>query len=260
MEIENTHTYSTRYGKITLYKNEAYIANEFKKGSYDDIKSLMELKQYIDPEKNILEIGGHCGTSSVIYSSFLKGNSKIYIYEPQKNLFKLLCRNIFQNNITNAVPNNKGVFCFNGKVKMNHIDIDGGRGIVEKRYTNEGDKPCNFGGIGIGGLGEEIEVVKIDDMGLDNVGYIHCDAQGSENYLFSTGQELIKRCRPVIYYENLGNTDAWYCKAMFNNVKSNYPQYSENSLFDIEKFCLGELGYTKVVKKLHGSLNDILIP
>ena len=94
--------------------------------------------------------------------------------------------NIFQNNITNAVPNNKGVLCFNGKVKMNHIDIDGGRGIVEKRYTNEGDKPCNFGGIGIGGLGEEIEVVKIDDMGLDNVGYIHCDAQGSENYLFST--------------------------------------------------------------------------
>ena len=36
-------------------------------------------------------------------------------------------------------------------------------------------------------------------MNLDNIGVyslIHCNAQGSENFLFSQGMETIKKCRP----------------------------------------------------------------
>ena len=40
------------------------------------------------------------------------------------------------------------------------------------------------------------------NMKLDNIGYIHCDAQGSENFIFSKALETIKKYRPVIYYEN----------------------------------------------------------
>lgn len=39
-------------------------------------------------KKNILEIGAHCGTSTIVYSSFLDNNSKIYVYEPQKTYIK----------------------------------------------------------------------------------------------------------------------------------------------------------------------------
>ena len=65
-------TFTTSYGLITLYKNEAYIINDFKRGSYWDINSLNMLKQYINSKCNILEIGGHCGTSSIVYSSFFE--------------------------------------------------------------------------------------------------------------------------------------------------------------------------------------------
>ena len=79
---------------------------------------------------------------------------------------------------------------------MNSIDLDGG-GLVEKRYNEE----SNFGGIGLGD-GENIKLTTIDNMNLDDICYIHCDAQGSENFIFSKGIETIKKYRPVILYEN----------------------------------------------------------
>lgn len=69
-------TYDTNYGLITLYKNDVYIASDFKNGGYWDIDTLLKLSKYIDPKRNILEIGGHCGTSSIVYSSFLDDKQK----------------------------------------------------------------------------------------------------------------------------------------------------------------------------------------
>ncbi len=92
-------TYNTKYGLITLYKNEVYIGNSFKNGKYWDEDNLLLMKQYINPNRNILEIGGHCGTSTLIYSSYLNDNSKIHVYEPQKNMYDLLIYNIKQNNL-----------------------------------------------------------------------------------------------------------------------------------------------------------------
>lgn len=115
------------------------------------------------------------------------------MYEPQLNMYNLLVRNINQNNLKNKIiPNNLGVFCFEGKGKMNNIDLDGGGGVVSKRYHEESHLNCNFGGIGLGSDGEEISLTTIDNMKLDDIGYIHCDAQGSENFIFSKGLETIK--------------------------------------------------------------------
>ena len=107
-------TFTTSYGLITLYKNETYIINDFLRGSYWDINSLNMLKSYINPNRNILEIGGHCGTSSIVYSSFLNNENKVYVYEPQFNMYNLLVKNINQNNLQNKIiPFNSGVFCYN---------------------------------------------------------------------------------------------------------------------------------------------------
>ena len=82
-------TFETDYGKLSLYSNETYITKAFQDG-YWDIDNLLNVREYIDPKKNILEIGGHCGTSTIVYSSFLDSSSKIYVYEPQKRMFDLL--------------------------------------------------------------------------------------------------------------------------------------------------------------------------
>ena len=193
------NTYNTKYGIITLYKNEVYIGNAFESNQYWDEETLLKLREYINPNRNILEIGGHCGTSTIVYSSFLNNENKIYVYEPQRNMYNLLVQNINQNNLQNKIiPNNSGVFCYEGNGKMNDIDLDGGLGIVTKRYNEENNLACNFGGIGLGKNGEDITLTTIDAMKMHDIGYIHCDAQGAENFIFSKGIETIKKHRPVI--------------------------------------------------------------
>src|SRR5579872_2237060 len=103
--------FQTKYGKITLYSNETYITPFFKRGDYWDIDILLKLKKYIDPNKNILEIGGHCGTSSIVYASFLNSPNVVFVYEPQKCMYDLLKQNIVQNNLQNKIiPHNFAVF------------------------------------------------------------------------------------------------------------------------------------------------------
>lgn len=249
-------TYNTEYGKITLYKNEVYIGDSFKKGKYWDIDTLLMLKEYINPDQNILEIGGHCGTSSIVYASFLK-KGKVHVFEPQHNMFELLVKNIKQNNLRKKIlPYNLGVFCYAGLGKMNGIDLDGGGGAVERRYREEKHLPCNFGGIGLGFNGERIALTRMDDIKIDNIGFIHVDAQGAENHIFSAGLELIKKHRPVIYYEN----NEINAKYLYDMVCKSYPQYEQESKFDIKKFCMFELGYSRYIDCFNGGIDTLLIP
>lgn len=250
-------TYTTPYGQVTLYQNEVYIGTPFKQGSYWDIDTLSKLRQYIDPHRNILEIGAHCGTSSLVYASFLSPNNRVYAYEPQQNMYNLLVKNIHQNQLQHKIlPYPFGVFCYQGKGKMNGTDVDGGGGRVEKRYTDEKHLQCNFGGIGLGTDGEDIQLTTIDHMKVDDIGYIHCDAQGSENFIFAKGLETIKRCRPIIYYENNEFGDRF----LYDNVCQTHPLYTAESHFNIKKYCMEQLQYTFCIDRFNGGLDTLLIP
>jgi FkbM family methyltransferase len=255
--MANTHTYNTKYGNVTLLKNEAFIGNDFRQNKYWDEDTLIKLKEYIDPNCNILEIGGHCGTSSLVYQSYISENNKLFVYEPQNVMYQILVQNITQNNLQHKiVPFNQGVFCYNGTGSMNKFDLDGGGGIVELRYTQETDLGCNFGGIGLGKEGEPISLTTIDEMEHDNIGFIHCDAQGSENFIFSSAKETLKKYRPVVYYEN----NEKYAKMLYNNVCSSYPTYSAESKFDVTEYCMKELNYTKFIEKFNGGIDTLLLP
>lgn len=249
-------TYDTKYGLVSLYANEVFIGDIFQRGEYWDEETMLSLQPYIDPNRNILEIGGHVGTSTLVYSSFLD-QGKIHVYEPQKNIYELLVKNIYQNNLQDKIiPYNKGVFCYSGKGIMNAIDIDGGGGNVSKRYTEETELPCNFGGIGLGKDGESIDLTTMDEMDITNVGFIHMDAQGAEYYIFSKGKNLIARDRPVILFEN----NKSYCQSYSEIVKNTYPEYHKDGDFDIFDYCINQLNYSMVYEQYRGSVDTLLIP
>jgi hypothetical protein len=139
---------------------------------------------------------------------------------------------------------------------MNSIDIDCGGSIIEKRYNEENHLDCNFGGIGLGYDGEDVNLTTIDNMGLDDIGYIHCDAQGSENFIFSKSIETITKYRPVILYEN----NELYGRIHYDNVCKTYPNYREESQFDIKKYCMEQLNYTRFIDNFNGGIDTLLIP
>jgi FkbM family methyltransferase len=249
-------TFNTEYGIITLYRNDSYIIGPFLKGSYWDKDLLVKMKEIINPNRNILEIGGHCGTTTLAYASFLNDDKKIYVFEPQKKLFDLLLHNISQNSLQHKVfPVNKGVFAFTGKGEMNDIDIDGEEAgcLVQKRYEEENMRACNFGGISLGTNGEKIDLIMVDDMELEDIGLIHCDAQGSESFIFSKAVNTIRKHRPIILFEDDGG---FFHKRICNL----YPNLKEESTFDLTKFCMEELKYSYAKINFDGNFNNLLIP
>jgi len=259
MSRATTTTYQTNYGRVTLYNNDMFINGSFSRGEYWDEKNLQNLRHYIDPAKNILEFGGHCGTSTLVYASFLSNSpdSKVYVLEPQRQLYSLLKRNVEQNSLDDRISHyNKGVFCYSGPGKMHNIDIDGAGGHVEKRYHDEADKLCNFGGIGLGSEGETIQMTTIDDMHIPNLGFIHSDAQGSEPFIFWAAQKTLREHRPVILYEDKDH----YGDYLYKQVVKSYPDYTEASTFDVKEFCMKELGYRKIVERFEGGIDNLLLP
>ncbi len=237
--------------------NEAYISIPFKQGSYWDIETLLKLKSFIPKDKNILEIGGHVGTSTIVYASFLDKDSKYWVFEPQSNIFSYLQKNIKHNNL-NVKAIHGSAFCYTGKMNMNSKPVDGPNTNLPLNFLSQRNMPVNYGGLTVGKNGEEINCYKLDEYSeLDNIGFIHCDAQGSEPFLFSGAKELIRKNRPVILYEDkaLGAGPQLY-----HNVCQSYPQYSQYSTFDISDFCLNELGYTQIIRKFNNSEDNLLVP
>ena len=250
-------TFNLQNIKVSLYRNDCYITQSFNTGVYWDIDTLQKLKKYIDPVKNILEIGGHCGTSSLMYSKYVDNNSKIFVYEPQKNMYNLLKRNIDQNNLQEKIiPYNNCLFCDEIEIEMNDTDLDGNKGSKIKDMYVEG-KPCNFGGTCLGKGGEKVKSVVLDKITHENIGFIHCDAHGAENFIFAGGKDFIKKHRPVIFYEN--NCKYPESKYLYDNVCKYYPEYEKESKFNLEKYCIEELGYEKVISNFSG-VDDLLIP
>jgi hypothetical protein len=58
-----TERYHTKYGLVSLLSNDIHFHESFARGQYWDEDTLLKLNCYIDPDKNILEIGGHVGTT-----------------------------------------------------------------------------------------------------------------------------------------------------------------------------------------------------
>ena len=194
----NTKTYNTKYGKVTLLNNDVYFIQEFDKGKYWDEKTLCYLRDNFISKGNILEIGGHSGTSTLFYSSIC---DNLYVFEPQKKMYNLICKNMEDNNKQNVNIFNKALFCFNGEINMNDTDLDGViKGNI--KVLEEKNKKINYGGLSIGKNGEPVRCVTMDSLNIENIKFIHCAAQGAEPFIFSKGKEFIKKHRPTILYEN----------------------------------------------------------
>jgi len=253
----DTETFYTKYGIITLNSKDVYFINSFKKNKYWDETTLQYLKNNFIYSGNILEIGGHSGTSTLFYAKCLNKNCKIYSFEPQKKMYELLMYNIKQNNLEDKVEIfNKALFCYNGTINMNNIDMDGPHKNNSISKLENDKKYINYGGLCLGNSGELVECITLDSLNMTDIKFIHCDAQGSEPFIFFKGKEFIKKHKPIILYEN----SDLHGKYLLNCIKKNYPIYKIEAEFDIKQFCIKELNYTYIDNLAGSRVDTLLIP
>jgi FkbM family methyltransferase len=199
-----------------IHKNDTCIADTLRRGELFEKFIVTFVKHFINPTKNIIDLGANIGTHSIIYSNYTNG--KIYSFEPQKVIFDILTKNIEANNCNNIIPFNFGASNENKKFYMN---------AEYGNKNNQGAFRIDNTLSNMNGL--EIECKKIDDLNISNVSYIKIDVEGHEYEALLGMKNLLIREHPSIMIEIHDS-----CKTKNNTFK-----------------LLIDLGYNKYYKLTH---------
>jgi FkbM family methyltransferase len=200
--LTGTATAETQFGVISYFKNDMYIGNVFSRGDYWELSIVTEIgKRLAGLYGLVLDIGAHIGSHSIA-QSWINKNLKFVCFEPQRSLFLLLQRNVFENELSNrfelvnaAASNVAGCLTLGATVQV--------EGASETRLIEYGGtQAVNLGGVQLGTDGERCQTVCIDDRIWPHVVYIKVDVEGAEPLVFYGMQELLRRDLPQILFED----------------------------------------------------------
>ena len=198
--------------KVKITKNSTIFV---RKNSPNDLwmcspemdKKIFDYIKKSKPER-ILDIGANIGRHTLQFSENQK--SKIISFEPQKDTFEALKRNVYLNKRKNVRLFNIGLFDENKEVELNICDSNcGANSIALKR---DGKK-------------EKIFVQKLDDfLKKENFSpdFIKIDVEGAELNVLKGAINTIKKNGPIIYLEILKDKRGIFKLLEDNNYSLNY--------------------------------------
>lgn len=171
----------------------------FTKNFYE-IGMLEDIEMRLGQGKIIVDVGANIGNHTIYFSKICKAK-KVYSFEPQENIFRILMKNIQINGLhNNVVAYNMGLGKEHFHAAINVIDKDN-YGSSKIDTTVKGT----------------IEINTLDDMlfnKVDRVDLIKIDVEGMEIDVLKGANKILGNYKPIIYIE--AGTDE-----EFSNV-SNY--------------------------------------
>jgi len=138
----------------------------------------LSCRQYIKAGDCVLDIGANIGVYSKLLSEWIGGSGLVHAFEPVAETFDYLSQNVRELGLNNVVCHHAAVSSANGL----------GRVIVPNG---------NFYRAKLSDTGEEVTVVRLDDLFAGDVSFIKCDVEGHEIGVIEGATKLIERCRPV---------------------------------------------------------------
>ena len=151
------------------------------KGYYEE-ELLVNFIDYIPFNAVIYDIGANIGNHTVFFSKYVKPK-KIISFEPSKELFEILKKNIQINDINNAQLINSAVGEKEDKGVLNFNAVNSGASDVN--VTENGD----------------IQIVKIDDLELESPDFIKIDVEGFEYLALKGMDKVLLEKGPLLWVE-----------------------------------------------------------
>tara|TARA_R110000744_G_scaffold110555_1_gene208491 strand:- start:2161 stop:3276 length:1116 start_codon:yes stop_codon:yes gene_type:complete len=187
--------YKDQSAKFNLYKN-CIISDCIRRGYKWEEHQHNLAHKYLNSESVVVEVGAHIGTLTVILSKLSKN---VHSYEPLKQSYDLLNKNLLLNNCKNVKTYQKGVGDEIGNTKVGFIS-DGNcgatilsGGAVQKHWYNKTDI--------------DVDLITLDSLKLDRLDYLKIDVEGYEEKVIKGGLKLINKYKPVIVMECMEDYD-----------------------------------------------------
>ena len=137
--------------------------------------------------KDIIDAGAFTGDTSLPLST--RTTKNVYAFEPFKDSFEILKKNISDNNIENIIPVNKSLGNINGERSL-FLSGDNVQGITSDATLRSYDNEI------------KVEETTIDTFVEENnleVGFITIDVEGAEMDLLEGAVNTIKTQKPLLY-------------------------------------------------------------
>lgn len=226
----------TKHGPMIVNDNDYYLGRMLMKyGEFSESEQAV-FKDVIQPGMIVCDVGANIGAHTVLFARLA---SRVFAFEPQKQLFNMLCGNLALNNIKNVECYRVAVGAENGEIP--YIDINM-------------DQVANFGGASLQDIAgmetdDAVPVVKLTTP----CHFLKIDVEGMELDVLKGASDMIGMCQPVIYVENdradksdaliayiyeIGYTPYWHGALLFN--PNNFNGDSEdihNGIASINMLC-----------------------
>lgn len=149
--------------------------------------------ELIKKAKVVFDIGANIGWHDLYAAKKFK-KIKVYSFEPVKETFDYLVKNIKINNLSNVIPNNIGLSNKNS-ISTFFVNPNLLASASEKKITEANVKKV------------KVKLIKLDDFctreKISKIDLIKCDVEGAELFVFKGGVDIIKKTKPVIMTEML---------------------------------------------------------
>lgn len=179
-------------------------------GNNNTVEADLTMRMLSDIESPVIfDIGSNIGTYATWVAKWANTkNGKVYCFEPQRQIFQMLCGNLAINNIFNAYAYQVGLGKEEKYIEIPEPDykmpnssfgsfsLDG---VERHKYTNKN-------------LLQKIKITTLDNFvhehNIEKVDYIKIDAEGLDIDVIQGGMNTIKRFMPDLYVEylNLGSS------------------------------------------------------
>lgn len=157
-------------------------------GGFEE-KEFDNLKKFIKSDSVVLDIGANIGISSLFFSK-MADNGLIFSFEPAKDTFSILLKNVKKMN--NIVPLNFGFSNTNGLATFYENSDDAYSGFKDTKRKKIINKTKAL-------------LFKLDSffglLNLEKIDFIKIDVEGLEYDVLSGGSEIIEKYRPIIFCE-----------------------------------------------------------
>ena len=154
-----------------------------KNRNFWELRNLKMIQSMISPESVVIDAGANIGNHSVFFGGVCRAK-QVYAFEPLRETYRLLKRNLDLNSLTNVQPINAALGAEPSQANLSkYSQANMGASVVE--YVTAGD----------------YEVTTIDTLDLQRLDFIKIDVEGRHLPVLQGAQKTIDRCKPLILIE-----------------------------------------------------------
>lgn len=177
-----------RHGRFSLPLLDAYITRSMLAYGEYSPREAEVLVQYLRPGDGVIDVGANLGTLTLPMARAVGPSGSVLAFEPQTAIHDCLCTSLRLSGCSWVDARRQAVGAVAGAARIARGDLGHG---------------ANFGGVALnsGRDGDEIAVIRLDDLNLAACRLIKIDVEGMELSVLKGAAALIAGCRPVLYVE-----------------------------------------------------------